>query len=141
MKRITHSAKADSHSTVPCIGIGIGAATVMTALLSMGLTSLVINGKIGENSTGIFIFVIRTVSVLLGGMIGTGFSKGNYLPVIGLTTLGYMIIMLGLGITLFNGSFQNFGMGAISVIIGGALACALKLKPPAKHRRTPRYTR
>ncbi len=141
MKRNKHLGAVVNRSAATSIGIGVGGAVAVSALLSMGLSSLVINGAIQETTTSRYIFAIRALSVLIGGLLGAGIAKGKYLPVIGLTTLGYLIVLLGVGIAMYDGSFQNFGAGIVSVLAGGIIACILKLKPQRKSKRNARYIR
>ena len=141
MKRNKHTSSAVSHSTVTAIGIGVAIAVVLSTILSALLTSLVINGSIGENKTGIGIFAIRTLSVLLGGVAGAAIGKEKYLQTIGFITLGYLVILLGLGIALYDGSFQNFGSGVISTLIGGLVAYLIQMRPRGKRKHTARYNR
>lgn len=127
-----------NHSVTLSIVIGIVAALVVTFLLTGGLTSLLISGKLGESVTGILIFAIRTISVLLGGLIGSGYSNGRYLQVIALITLGYMVALLGLGMIVYNGTFHNLGMGILSVFVGSLIACLVKIKPKRAGKHVPR---
>lgn len=124
-----------NHSVTLSIVIGIVAALVVTFLLTGGLTSLLISGKLSEKTTGIPVFAIRMISVLLGGLIGSGYSKGRYLQVIALIALGYMVALLGLGMIVYNGIFHNLGIGILSVFVGGVIACLMKLKPKRAGKR------
>lgn len=141
MKQLSRAKISSGQSTTSAIAIGLAVTLVVSILLSAGLTSLVINGNLNENSVRISVFVIRTISVLLGGLVGASLSKGKYLPIVGIIALIYAIVLIGFGIIFYDGSFQNFGFGMLSMIIGGALACIIKLKPLRKPRRTVKYGR
>ena len=121
--------------------IGIMSALVISLLVSLALTSFAINGSISEDSIGIYIFAIRMISTLLGGLIGTGITKGRYIPVIGLITGGILVVLLGWGIVFCDGQFQNVGSGALSVLIGCVAVVLLKLSPTKKRGRVARITR
>lgn len=141
MKRNKHTSAAVGHSVVTVIGIGAAIAVVLSAVLSALLTSLVINGSIGESQTGIGIFIIRAISVLLGGLVGAGLSKEKYLLTVGIIALSYLLVLLGLGITLYDGSFKNFGSGVISTLIGALAAYLILMRPRGKRKHTARYNR
>ena len=141
MKQLLRAKTSSGQSTTSAIVIGLAVTLVVSILLSAGLTSLIINENLSENAIRISVIVIRTISVLLGGLVGSSLSKGKYLPVIGIIMLIYAIVLIGFGIIFYDGSFQNFGFGMLSMIIGGALACIIKLKPLRKPRRTVKYGR
>lgn len=141
MKRMVYKPKNISKSMTTGVCIGIGIALLISALLTTGLTSLIINENTGENGCGIFIFTIRAVSILIGGIIATVIYQEKYLPVIGITALGYLVILLGIGIVVYDGSFQHFGSGIISVLTGSLLAWAIRLKPKTKSKYLKKYTK
>jgi len=141
MKQKKHTSVFGGRSTVFCTAIGVAVAVIVTALLSAGLTSLVMNGTIAEKATSPYIFVIRLLAVLFGGLLGAGLSDGKILPVVGLITGVYIVILLSVGIAAYDGSFYNFGTGLFSTLIGGVIACLIKLKPQMRPKRAIRYTR
>ena len=137
-KRIGNSVSAKPSET-PAVIIGVVVALFVSFLLMIGLTSFVVKGMINE--TELYIFAIRTIAAAIGCVTGTVLTKGRYLFITGATVLGYMAVLLGFGIVLFDGSFENILLGAASVILGGVIACLVALKPlkkskyAAKHRR------
>ena len=141
MKRMAYKPKKISRSMATGVSVGIGIALLISVLLTSGLTSLVINGNTSENGSEVFVFAIRTLSIFLGGIIATGIYQEKNLPVIGFTAMGYLVVLLGLGIVLYDGSFQHFGSGILSVLVGGLLSCAIKMKPKAKSKYLKRYTK
>ena len=138
---IKNKRKATGGTVSAGVGIGIAAALTISLLMSLVLTSLAINGSISEDSIGIYIFAIRMISTLLGGLVGTGVTKGRYIPVIGLITGGVLVVLLGWGIVFYDGRFQNVGSGVISVLIGCVAVVILKLFPTPKRGRVARITR
>jgi len=107
--------------------IGIAAATLVSIVLTLLAANLVLNGKVGESGNGWIVFLTRILSVVLGGLIGTSLSKEKMLPTISVIAVGYLLVLLAVGIVFFNGSFHKFGSGLLSVLIGGAIVCLLKL--------------
>lgn len=139
-KRIGKSFSAKP-AEVPAVIIGIIVASIVSFLLLIGLTSIVVNGTVNETVTGPYIFVIRTIAATIGCVAGSVLVKEKYLFITGATALGYMVVLLGLGIVLFDGSFKNILSGAASVLLGGALACFAVLKPLKKSKYTVKYRR
>ncbi len=129
------------HSAIAGIAIGMAVVLVISFVLTAGLTSLIINGKLSEGTAGVFVFVIRAISVLAGGLVATTLVKERCLPIVGAVAAVYLLVLLGTGIAAFDGSFKNFIPGIMSVLIGGILACMIKLKPQKKRKTTARYTR
>lgn len=141
MKKSTHIASSAKITEVPAIAIGIAVATIISILLTAGLTSLIMNGTVDEATTGPYIFIIRTVASAIGCLIGTMLMKGKYLLVAGVIALGYLAILIGIGIILYDGSFNNILSGAVSALLGGVIACVVVLKPLKKSKHTVRYGR
>lgn len=139
MKRNLHMFKTGGQSVVISVVVGMLVALVVSVLLNIGLTSLVMNGYIAENGTTVFVFLSRAISVITGGLLTSSLAKEKILLVIGLSAVGYLMILIGLGIVLFEGSFHNFGSGVLSVAAGVACACIMKLKPPSKKKHSVKY--
>lgn len=141
MKQKNHASIITGRSAVICVVIGVVVAAITTALLSAGLTSLVMRGTVTEKTTSPFVFTIRLLAVLLGSLVGTSLSSGKILPVVGFVTGVYIVILLSVGITVYDGSFHNFGAGVISTILGAIIACLIKYKAQMKPKRTFRHKR
>lgn len=139
-KRIGTSSSAKA-TEVPAVIIGIIVASFVSFLLLIGLTSLIVNGTVNEVGTGSYIFIIRTIAAAIGCLTGTVLMKGKYLLIAGAIALGYMIVLLAMGIVLFDSSFKNILSGAASVLLGGAVACFVVLKPLKKSKPAARYRR
>ncbi len=108
---------------------GCVSAILVSLLLTIGLTSLILNGSLSESRTGLIAFLIRVLSVFLGCLIAGGICKERVLPVIGLIAGGYLITILVIGIIAFDGSFHNFLSGILSVLLGSVLAFVLRVMP------------
>ena len=141
MKKRAHIASSAKVTEVPAIIIGIIAALIISVLLSAGVTSLIINGTISESAAVPYIFMIRTVAAGIGCLIGVILIKGKYLLIAGMIALGYLAVLVGMGIILFDGSFDNCLSGAFSVLLGAVFACLIVLKPLKKPRHAMRYGR
>ena len=139
MKRNKLKTATANRSTISAIGIGVAISAILTGALSALLTSLVINGTTSENNAGIFVFMIRAISVLLGCLAGSSLVEGKMLITIGCTALGYLILLLAIGIIAYDGSFENFIGGAGSVLSGGLASCIIKLGGQRKTKPIARY--
>ena len=110
---------------------------VIALLISVFLTALaanfILNGHFSEKSAVAVIFVIRTISLLVGALIGASLLKQNYLKVVAIIAAEYLIALVGMGIVFFDGSFKNFLLGTVSVVIGG-VAALLILQAPKSNR-------
>ena len=139
MKQKKYAVTGRGHGLGTNLLFGVGASLIVSLLLSLLLTSITINGSITEDHAGKFVFAARAVSVLIGGLVSAGMEKGKYIPVIGMTALGYLLVVMGVGILFFDGGFREFGTGLISVVIGGCLACVIKLVRWSKPNRAAKY--
>ena len=81
------------------------------------------------------------MAVLIGGLLGAGLSKDKYLIVISAVALGYIIVLLALGIILFDVSINNIGTGVLSVAIGAGIALLIKLKRQTTRKKVLRYAK
>lgn len=114
------------------IVIGWVTAILITFLLSLGLTSLVLKGSLKAESSGFVVFLIRSLSTLLGCLLAGRIYADKMIPVISGVLIIYLITLIGIGITVFDGSFQSFITGLLSVVIGGMLALILRVLPKKK---------
>ncbi len=141
MKPKTKIASSKNKSIAFGASIGIGIAMILSVMLSAGATSLVMKGSIQESAFSIFAFFVRAIAILVGALIGTQLIKEKCLLTIGIIALGYLILLLALGIVVYDGSFRGFGMGVISVITGGAIGCIVRLKSQNRSRRVGKTKR
>lgn len=118
------------------IATGVVAALLLSAVMTAVQSNLVSKEMIGMESKGVFAFVIRIISVFIGGILGTALSGGKNLQTIGLIAGGYFVLLLGIGVLLFDGSVRDLFSGLISTLLGGVLACAVRLKPQRKRNKT-----
>ncbi len=132
---------AISGNWIKAATIGAVCAIVISAVLTGFLSSLTLKGKIGDSGIGYAVFAIRLLSVAVGGLIGTGIFKEKLLAVVGTITAAYMVVLIAIGIAFLDGSFNRFGMGLISVVLGGAVAAVFRLMPNKNKNRVARLTR
>ena len=136
MKSKTRLPVVSSRATTVGAFTGIIIAFVISLILITVITSLVANNKFPEASSGWSMFMVRVAAVLVGALVGTALSKEKCVITAGIIVAGYLALLLGLGIVIYDGSFKNFGTGFISATIGGVVGCLIRLKSQNKPRRT-----
>lgn len=141
MKRNKHTSTSDRHSLLYATGIGLAITTIVSIILAVILTSLVMRGSIQEGSASTFIFLIRSISALAGCLIGVKIKEEKCLPTIGAIALGYLFILLGVGIAVYNRSFQHFGISVLSIVIGGLVAYLIQVRPRTNRKHIAKYNR
>ena len=109
--------------------IGFVVSVVISVVATALFANLALNGKLEDRLAGTVVFIVRLISVAGGGLIGTGVSKEKNLTVVGCVSGAYLLTLLAVGIVLYDGSFNNFGSGLLSVLLGGVVAALIRLKP------------
>lgn len=140
MKRNKLKTSKTGQSLTMAIMAGVFAASALSILLTALVTNLVLKGSLYEKSVGATIFLIRSISTLVGALIGGTVLKQKFLLQVGLTALGYMAILLGIGIVFYDGSFKHFFSGAVSVLVGALAALMVLLMPKRKSRRSLKFS-
>ena len=141
MKLQTHISRKGNNAMITGALIGVGIAIAISLLLSMGLASLVLKGTASMDEPGIYVFLIRALSVFMGSFLATVIVKEKHLQVIGIVAAGYLLVLLAGGIIFYDGSFHNFGTGMLSSLVGGAISCLIKVIPRKKGYRLPKISK
>lgn len=139
MKKMTLG-KKQLVSSGGAIAIGIGFSVLITLLITAGLAALIISSKLQESTVGIIVAIIRAIAVFLGVMITTKIKQDKILQSTGIVAGLYVLIILGLGILLYDGSFNSFGIGLLSILVGALAAYLIRIKPN-KRKHTSRRIR
>ena len=139
MKKHIRTASSEKVTEISAIVIGVLSASIVCFLLTIGLTSIVMNGTVGETTGGLYIFGIRMVAAFVGCVVSTLLMKGKYLLMVGAVSIGYLAVMIATGIVMYDESFKNVLSGVVSVSLGGVIACLVVLKPLKKTKVTARY--
>ena len=136
----SHKSVDKKRNMVTCVGIGTLVSLIISVLLSVVLTSLIGKGSLNENQL-LDVFLIRMIAVLIGGILGAEISNQKPLPVIGVISAAYLLVLLAIGILLFNGTIRNFGISTLSVFAGMICALVIKLKPQRIRKKATRIAR
>ena len=136
MKRNKLKISKAGRSHTAAIITGVVIALALSFLLTAMMGNLILKGHFGENIARASIFVIRTISVLVGALIGGLLLRHNYLKLVSFITAGYFVVLIGLGIVFYDGSFKSFFVGVVSVLVGGVVALLILQMPKSNmHKR------
>lgn len=136
----THLSIGKNKNMVICIVSGLLAALLISVIFTIGLTSLIEKGELSEN--GFFgVFLTRLIATVVGGLLSAGLADKKLLPTIIATSAAYLLVLLGVGIVLFDGSFYKLWIGVLSVAIGAVVALLIKLKPQTSRKKPVRIAR
>ena len=136
MKRNKLQAAKTRQSVTVVIVTGTIIALVLSALLSVILTTLMLNGRLQEGSTGPIVLVIRMISIFAGAIIGGTLLKEKYLLQVSLTALSYILVLIGIGIVFYDEGIKGILSGVVSVVVGSVVALLILQRPRSKGRRT-----
>ena len=136
MKRNKPKSSRTGGSLISAIITGVITASLLSVLLTALLANFVLHEHLGEESAGVAAFVIRAASLFVGAFVGARVLKKDYLKLIGIIMAGYLLMLIGTGVVLYDESFKHFISGLTSVLFGGAAALVILLRPKVnKHRR------
>ena len=139
---VKSSIKSNRVKSLPFgIAVGTGVALIISILLSALLTGLILKDSLQEKVTWISLFFVRIIAVMAGGLVSASFAHGKILPAIGLIIASYLLVLLGTSIIAFDGKLDGFGIGVLSALIGGIIACIIKLKPQRNRKAMSRIAR
>ena len=136
MKRNKLKMSGIKQSNASAIFTGVILATLLSLLLTALMANFVLNGHLSEKHISAISFVIRTISVFAGSLAGASLLKQKFLRSVAIIVAGYLVVLIGIGIVLYDGSFKNFIQGIVSVLSGGGIALLILLRPKGnKHKR------
>ena len=115
--------------------IGVVAAVFISLILTSGMTSLALGGRIEGKLFDALIFAIRLIAMFTGVILGTGLIKEKCVVTTGVISVLYLLLLAGVGIAFYDGSFCGFGFSLVSVVLGGAFGCLFRLKLHNKPQR------
>lgn len=136
MKRNKLQLSKSNESLRTAVLTGVIVALLVSVFLAALMTNLVINDVLDEKSVNATVFFIRTISVLIGALVGGIILKHKYLLQVGFTTLGYILVLLTAAIVFYAGNFKDFLAGTISSLVGGGVALAVLQNRKSIRNRT-----
>lgn len=132
-------AKVDKSMTSAAI-TGIAVTVIISILLLVLVGNLILNGHLSEGSTNMCVFVIRMTSLITGILVAAAIWKKEYLKLVGIVIVGYLLILITIGIVFFDGSFKNIAINALSAVLGGVVALGVLLSPKRNKRKLPKIS-
>ena len=139
MKRL-HISAGGNKNIITSVGLGLLSALIISIVLTILQTSLIDKGKMNDNGLA-GVFLIRIIATAIGGLIGSGLSGSKSLLTIVITAATYFVVLLVVGIVLFDDTFQKFWMGVLSVVIGAVVALLIKLKSQTTRKKAFRFNK
>lgn len=127
-------------SLISAIIWGVAAAIILSVLLTVLVSSLALDGRIDEKNIAVMVAIIRMLSVMIGGVIGGLITKRKYILQVSLTTLCYLLIMLGIGVAFYGGSLGRLLNGVVTASLGGALALLILAIPKKRSHRAINFS-
>lgn len=119
---------------------GASAAIVSCLILILGMAKLLLQEKLGQGSTDIFISVVLLVSSVLGNWLSIKSNQKNKLPASIATTVMIASAMVIVGLTI-DGKFENVLLRLGAVIAGCVISCLLCLNKSSNSKRIKKHYR
>lgn len=117
----------------PVKGVVVGVGTsLMTAFAALWLAAvLILNGRVGEEQTGIIAYTILIISVLVGSIISAILSgKMGAAPV--LSGSIFWMILFCIGLLFFDGVSNGVWISLLLTAVISGVVCATCMKKPAR---------
>ena len=139
MKR-TYLSFGKNENMLSCIAAGLFASLVVSVVLMIGLTCLIEKGKLNDNEY-LAVFITRLIATIAGGLLSARLAEKKLLLNVVTTSAAYLLVLLSVGIVLFDGVFDKFWIGVLSVVIGVVIVLLIKLKPQTNRKKLTRTAR
>ena len=123
------------------IMVGVICSLLISTFMLVGLTNVVIKGKIGIGVSGLLIHFVRFTAVLIGVILSTLLVKDNYLITSGAVTIGYVLLLGLLCVLIYDSSFYGFWIGVLSSVLGGGAGMLIGLKLQHRPRSRVRFNK
>ena len=104
------------------VGIGLGAAWILTILGAVVMTFALAGETISIDSMGFGIVVILFVSTFAASMVATWYAKGKKMQISLITAGVYFLTLLAMNAIFFGGEYRGVGVYLLVVILSGAVA-------------------
>jgi hypothetical protein len=99
----------------------------------VGLTSIVLSGKMEEHMIGTASTVLLFSSCVMGAVIAAAGENKFWIAVCAYTAIQYLLLIL-MNVVFFQGGLERLGVGTLAVVIGVIVAIGLKFIPIGKPR-------
>ena len=132
--------KVEKHSNGIWLMAGIFSAVMICITILSVVASLLLTGRIKENSGMLVVFPTLFVSSLIGNCVASKLN-GVSMQMVPLVT-GIIIIIMLIGGLVIDGQFSDIVRPVLAVISGGVVACILCRNRKGKMmKRKKRYSK
>lgn len=132
--------KGRTQSILASSGIGVGVWLALTIVLSLVITSLILNEKLADKAIGSAALIITAVSSFVGVFLAIKIAGKGVIPTAALTAGMGLFLLVATGVLLYDSAFQNILYQALVVAAMSALACFLDIKTGSKSKIKVRHT-
>jgi len=108
------------------ICISVITSIVVSVVLTCIITNLLNKGKLEEKMLSVLTNGIRMFSVMVGCLVGVALSHRKQIMIAGVVSAAYILLLIMIGIILFEASFRKMGTGIISCVAGASAAIIIK---------------
>ena len=133
--------KTDRHteSTALAVFIGICIGIVVVIALTLVLTGLITSEKLPEKAVDIGCIAVIGIGTIVGSVVGCGIQQKGVLTTAAAIGIGILLIDLGGGILVFEGTADNMIGKVIVVMIAAVVAGLIQLKCQMTAGKRKRY--
>lgn len=133
--------KKDERSMATGVAIGVLLSVMISLLLAMGTAGLITNEKLSEGGIHYFTLIITLISGMVGGLVAGKIVGSKYAVVTGLTGLVYLLVLIAVGILIFDGGFNMLWTSAVAIAVGVSISCVLCITGTGGRGKRKRLTR
>ena len=138
MKRNKHKMLKIRSSLITTSLIGVVVALLLSTLFIALFSNLILNGAISDSNTRWFVFLSRGIGLFVGTLMAGAILREQYLKLAGLVLAGYLLILVGIGIIFYDGSFKGFASGVTSLALGSVIAFVILQGLTNKRKKRPK---
>ncbi len=136
-KKINKTGKSIAGSVFYGVFLSAMISFVLTLLLALSLEK----GTIKEELLKPAIFAVQMISVFCGCIFGMILLQDKKVLVTALVLVGYMALIIVVGVAVYKGFFVSIGSGFISTFAGALTALGVKLIHVPKKNYAKKYIR
>lgn len=93
--------------------IGTLTGIIVSCLLTIAIAAMINNGRIKEDSLGVFSYIIWSVSVMAGTLLAQKKTHSMKFAAASATAIFYVIALCIIAIIIFDGNVSSIGKGIV----------------------------
>ena len=114
---------------------GSGTALILMWMITVILTNLILDERIGEGSGNLILVVFQVIAAFVGSEFAKKVSGRKHI-VIPMIVIGLCVIIWIITGLLYRSGYQMFYIDACSILAGGLISCALCFSKSTGNRKT-----